>query len=115
MERRYRYRLLDDPSRLDPLRRRDTTVVRRPLDLARMQDACAELVGLHDFGAFCKQREGATTIRTLLEYSWRREDDGVLVATVRADAFCHSMVRALIGGAVPVGRGDGTRRGCTGC
>ncbi|MCH8613752.1 tRNA pseudouridine synthase A [Arsenicicoccus dermatophilus] len=105
MERRYRYRLLDDPSRLDPLRRRDTTVVRRPLDLARMQDACAELVGLHDFGAFCKQREGATTIRTLLEYSWRREDDGVLVATVRADAFCHSMVRALIGGAVPVGEG----------
>lgn len=105
LERRYRYRLLDDPARLDPLRRRDTTVVRRPLDLERMQEACAELVGLHDFAAFCKQREGATTIRTLLEYSWVRDEEGVLVATVRADAFCHSMVRALIGGAVPVGEG----------
>ena len=105
LERRYRYRLLDDPARLDPLRRRDTTVVRRPLDLERVQEACAGLVGLHDFAAFCKQREGATTIRTLLEYSWVRDDEGVLVATVRADAFCHSMVRALIGGAVPVGEG----------
>ncbi|WP_313716842.1 tRNA pseudouridine synthase A, partial [Arsenicicoccus bolidensis] len=105
LERRYRYRLLDDPARLDPLRRRDTTVVRRPLDLERMQEACAGLVGLHDFAAFCKQREGATTIRTLLEYSWVRDEEGVLVATVRADAFCHSMVRALIGGAVPVGEG----------
>ncbi|AKT51309.1 tRNA pseudouridine(38-40) synthase TruA [Arsenicicoccus sp. oral taxon 190] len=105
VERRYRYRLLDDPARLDPLRRHDTTVVRRPLDLARMQEACAGLVGLHDFAAFCKQREGATTIRALLEYSWVRDDEGVLVATVRADAFCHSMVRALIGGAVPVGEG----------
>ena len=105
LERRYRYRLLDDPARLDPLRRRDTTVVRRPLDPKRMQEACAGLVGLHDFAAFCKQREGATTIRTLLEYSWVRDDEGVLVATVRADAFCHSMVRALIGGAVPVGEG----------
>ena len=70
-----------------------------------MQEACAGLVGLHDFAAFCKQREGATTIRTLLEYSWVRDEEGVLVATVRADAFCHSMVRALIGGAVPVGEG----------
>lgn len=105
LERRYRYRLLDDPARLDPLRRRDTTVVRRPLDLERMHEACAGLVGLHDFAAFCKQREGATTIRTLLEYSWVRDEEGVLVATVRADAFCHSMVRALIGGAVPVGEG----------
>lgn len=105
LERRYRYRLLDGPARLDPLRRRDTTVVRRPLDLERVQEACAGLVGLHDFAAFCKQREGATTIRTLLEYSWVRDDEGVLVATVRADAFCHSMVRALIGGAVPVGEG----------
>ncbi|WP_392467293.1 tRNA pseudouridine(38-40) synthase TruA [Arsenicicoccus cauae] len=105
VERRYRYRLLDDPARLDPLRRHDTAVVRRPLDLSRMQEACAGLVGLHDFAAFCRQREGATTIRTLLEYSWVRDDQGVLVATVRADAFCHSMVRALIGGAVPVGEG----------
>ena len=63
---------------------------------------------LRDFAAFCKRREGATTIRTLLELSWRRLDDGVLAATVRADAFCHSMVRSLVGAVVPVGEG---RRG----
>ena len=63
------------------------------------------LLGLADFAAFCKKREGATTVRTLLEYSWVRLDDGTLAATVVADAFCHSMVRALVGAVVPVGEG----------
>jgi tRNA pseudouridine38-40 synthase len=62
-------------------------------------------VGLRDFAAFCKKRDGATTVRTLLEYSWLRADDGTLEGTVVADAFCHSMVRALVGSVVPVGQG----------
>jgi tRNA pseudouridine38-40 synthase len=103
--RRYVYRLCDDPSALDPLRRRETVVSKRELDVAAMDAAAGQLVGLGDFAAFCKRREGATTIRTLLEYTWRRADDGVLEATVVADAFCHSMVRALVGAAVPVGEG----------
>jgi tRNA pseudouridine38-40 synthase len=70
-----------------------------------MDAAAGELVGLRDFAAFCKKREGATTVRTLLEYSWRRADDGTLEGTVVADAFCHSMVRALVGSVVPVGQG----------
>ena len=105
LERRYRYRLCDDVRALDPVRRHDTVVVRRPLDVAAMDAAAASLTGLHDFAAFCKQREGATTIRTLLEYRWERVGDGLLVATVRADAFCHSMVRSLVGAVVPVGEG----------
>ena len=104
-KRRYSYRLLDDAARLDPLRRRDTVVVKRNLDVDAMNAASALLVGLHDFAAYCKPREGATTIRTLLDYAWTREADGVLTARLEADAFCHSMVRALIGSVVPVGEG----------
>jgi tRNA pseudouridine38-40 synthase len=62
-------------------------------------------VGLHDFAAFCRQRKGATTVRTLLALSWERGVDGVLRGTVVADAFCHSMVRSLVGALVPVGEG----------
>lgn len=105
LRRRYTYRLLDDGARLDPLRRHDTVVVRRPLDAERMTQAAGTLEGLHDFAAFCRPREGATTVRTLLHYSWERGTDGVITGTVMADAFCHSMVRALVGSVVPVGEG----------
>jgi tRNA pseudouridine38-40 synthase len=70
-----------------------------------MNEAGAALVGLHDFAPFCKRRDGATTIRTLLEYGWHRDDDGFVVARVVADAFCHSMVRALVGAVAAVGDG----------
>jgi tRNA pseudouridine38-40 synthase len=103
--RRYLYRICDRPAELDPLRRFDTVLTKSALDLSAMDAAARELRGLHDFAAFCKRREGATTVRTLVEYSWRRLDDGVLAATVVADAFCHSMVRALVGVVVPVGEG----------
>lgn len=105
LERRYVYRLADPGAVRDPLRRHDTVAWRKPLDVEAMDAASRALVGLRDFAAFCKQREGATTVRTLLEFSWRRLDDGVLAATVRADAFCHSMVRSLVGAVVPVGEG----------
>ncbi|GAA4348452.1 tRNA pseudouridine(38-40) synthase TruA [Angustibacter luteus] len=105
MRRRYRYRICDGPARLDPLRRVDTVVLKEPLDEQAMHDASQLLLGLQDFAAFCKRRDGATTVRTLLEYSWCRQDDGTLAARVVADAFCHSMVRSLVGAVVPVGQG----------
>ncbi len=105
LRRRYRYRLLDDPAAADPLRRHDTVLVRDRLDVAAMDAAAGALVGLHDFAAFCRRRAGASTVRTLLGYSWQRSADGVLEATVVADAFCHSMVRSLVGAVVPVGEG----------
>lgn len=103
--RRYRYRICDDPHAWDPLRRHDTVRLPRPLDGGAMNEASASLLGLRDFAAFCKRREGATTVRTLLEYRWARADDGGLVGEVVADAFCHSMVRALVGAVIPVGEG----------
>ncbi len=104
-QRRYLYRLAPPDATRDPLRRRDTVWWRRPLDVEAMDAASASLTGLRDFAAFCRRREGASTIRTLVEYSWRRDDDGVLLGTVRADAFCHSMVRSLVGAVVRVGEG----------
>lgn len=101
--RRYRYRLADDVAGFDPARRLDTTSIRGDLDVEAMDAAAQSLIGLHDFAAYCKAREEATTIRTLLDYRWRRDADGVLVAEVKADAFCHSMVRALVGACAAVG------------
>lgn len=103
--RRYAYRIADDPALVDPLRRREVLRWERPLDIDAMNEAAASLVGLHDFAAFCKKREGATTIRTLLEFGWSRDASGILVGHVQADAFCHSMVRALVGCVVSVGEG----------
>ncbi len=103
--RRYAYRVADRPETLDPLTRRHVLAWPRPLDLATLEKASETLLGRHDFAAFCRRREGATTIRTLLDLSWSRGVDGVVEATVRADAFCHSMVRSLVGCLLAVGEG----------
>ena len=105
VHRRYAYRVCDDPAGVPPLRRHDVLGNRRPLDLERMNLAAQLLLGLRDFAAYCRRREGATTVRTLLEYRWARDDAGLAVARVRADAFCHSMVRALVGALLAVGEG----------
>lgn len=101
--RRYAYRLADRT--LDPLQRHTTTAIRRPLDVERVNDAGSALLGLHDFAAFCRAREGATTIRELQHLRAVRLDDGRVEVGVRADAFCHSMVRSLVGALVEVGTG----------
>ncbi|MDN5851570.1 MAG: tRNA pseudouridine(38-40) synthase TruA [Actinomycetia bacterium] len=104
LRRRYVYRLCDDPSGPDPLIRRYVVARRRALDAAAMEEAAWLLLGEHDFAAFCKKRPGATTIRTLLRLEAERHGS-MLDITVEADAFCHSMVRALVGGLVAVGEG----------
>jgi tRNA pseudouridine38-40 synthase len=107
--RRYVYRLSDAGLLPDPLYRHQIAQVRPEVDLARLNEEAATLLGLRDFGAFCRRREGASTIRTLLELTSRRVPSGpmagVIECTVRADAFCHSMVRSLIGALVAVATG----------
>ena len=103
--RRYEYRVADSISFRNPLERAQTVWHPSPLDVDRMDAAAASLVGLHDFATYCRPREGRTTIRTLQRFGWARDARGVLVADVRADAFCHSMVRALVGVCVAVGEG----------
>jgi tRNA pseudouridine38-40 synthase len=98
------YRLTDDPSGPPPLRRADTVGWPRPLDHAAMARAAGGLLGEHDFAAFCRRREGATTVRTLQALDVAR--DGALVTVAAsADAFCHSMVRSLVGALLHVGEG----------
>ena len=106
--RRYCYRIADPSTVPDPLQRGYVTTVPRRIDLDRLATAAVTLLGLRDFGAFCKRREGATTVRTLLELSAVRTTEGLIEVTVRADAFCHSMVRCLVGALVEVGSGRRT-------
>ncbi len=103
LSRAYRYRVADGFR--DPLRRHDTVTHRRPLDPSRMAEAAVGLVGEHDFAAYCRRREGASTVRTLQRLDVARDADGVVLLDVAADAFCHNMVRALVGALLAVGDG----------
>ena len=105
LRRYYEYRILDENKVIPPLARFNTASWYRPLDVDQMNHASALLLGTHDFAAFCKFREGATTIRTLETYQWRRDRNGYLVGDVVADAFCYSMVRNLVGAIVCVADG----------
>jgi pseudouridylate synthase I len=101
--RHYVYRLAD--SGLDPLDRLTTARITRPLDLEVLNSAAQSLLGLHDFVAFCRFREGATSVRELQQLRAQRLPDGRVELHVRADAFCHSMVRSLTGALVEVATG----------
>ncbi|MEY2798362.1 MAG: hypothetical protein RIS22_628 [Actinomycetota bacterium] len=105
LRRHYRYQLLDNARTLNPLERVATTSYHRPLDETLMNHASAALLGEHDFAAYCRPREGTTTIRCLEDFSWSRKSDGLLIAKISADAFCHNMVRSLVGAMMMVGDG----------
>jgi tRNA pseudouridine38-40 synthase len=114
LSREYRYRIADGLSLKNPLHADFTLWNSYALDLEAMDTVASALLGLHDWASFCRPRVGATTIRELQHYRWVRDEDGVLVGRVIADAFCHSMVRALVGAAVAVGRGKLTLEGVLG-
>ncbi len=101
--RRYVYRICDAPGGVPPLRRAFVLGWPRPLDVGLMHDAATRLTGLRDFAAFCKRRDGATTTRTLQQFAVRRDADGEVACELVADAFCHSMVRSLVGALLAVG------------
>ncbi|GAA1146530.1 tRNA pseudouridine(38-40) synthase TruA [Nesterenkonia lutea] len=103
LSRTYRYRIADAPALQDPLRRADTAWHRTQLDAQAMRLEAASVSGLRDFGSFCRPRERSTTIRELQTFSIERDDDGIITARITADAFCHHMVRALIGACLDVG------------
>jgi tRNA pseudouridine38-40 synthase len=118
LRRHYEYRLTTAPWGPEPTRARDTAAWTRRADLDAVREASSRLLGLQDFAAFCRRREGATTVRELQRFEWRAEPDPrgpdapgaseVWTASVSADAFCWSMVRSLVGAVMAVGEG---RRG----
>jgi tRNA pseudouridine38-40 synthase len=105
--RRYRYKIADHASFLDPLLVRYVLKLKVDLDLKLMRLAAKEMVGLHDFGAFCKPRAGATTIRNLryIRIKRNRKEGNIVEIELKGDAFCHNMVRSLTGALVAVARG----------
>ena len=105
LRRYYSYKIIDNNDVVAPLSRYDVASWYRPLDVDAMNEASKLLLGHHDFAAFCKFKVGGTTIRTLEKYEWRRDEQGLLVADVVADAFCYSMVRNLVGAVVCVADG----------
>jgi len=107
IRRHYVYRLTAAPYGAEPLAARSVVPCRPGVDLEAMRAASRKLLGLHDFAAFCRRREGATTVRELQRYDWERQGD-LLIAHVSADAFCWSMVRSLVGAVLAVGEGRRT-------
>ncbi|MCP2317591.1 tRNA pseudouridine38-40 synthase [Nocardia amikacinitolerans] len=107
IRRHYVYRLTTAPYGAEPLTARSVVPCRPGADLAAMRAASGNLLGLHDFAAFCRRRDGATTVRELQRFDWEREGD-LLTAYVSADAFCWSMVRSLVGAVLAVGEGRRT-------
>lgn len=105
LARRYEYRLADGLEHVNPIDRRRTAFHFYPLDVDAMNEAAEMMLGLRNFSAFCRPRPGATTIRELQEFHWERDEHGVIVAQLQADAFCHSMVRSLVGACVAAGSG----------
>ncbi|MCW4351868.1 tRNA pseudouridine(38-40) synthase TruA [Hoyosella sp. YIM 151337] len=104
LRRHYQYRITTAPYGADPVRARDTLAWPRSLDTERIARAAQHLVGLHDFAAFCRHREGATTVREIQRLEWEQRGD-LHIAYVSADAFCWSMVRSLVGALLAVGEG----------
>ena len=103
LSRSYRY-LINDGVR-NPVTRRHVYNYGWKLDVDLMVEGAKHLLGLHDFAAFCKQKEFATTIREVQEMSVYRDDSGVIHFDITADAFCYSMVRAIVGALVDIGAG----------
>jgi len=103
--RSYEYTIVDALCKPDPLRHRYVLTTGKKLDVALMRDAAIGLLGVRDFGAFCRPRAGSTTIRELRMLDVEREKDGKILIRLEADAFCHNMVRASVGGLCGVGEG----------
>ena len=103
--RYYTYKIIDGNKAVPPLNRFDITPWYRILDVDLLNAASTLLVGEHDFAAYCKFREGSTTLRNLVRFDWLRENQGLLIAELAADSFCYSMVRNLVGAAVCVAEG----------
>jgi tRNA pseudouridine38-40 synthase len=113
LRRHYVYRLSTAPYGVEPQQSRYVTAWPRPLDVDAMAAASKDLLGLHDFAAFCRQRAGATTIRDLQRLDWAR-DGHLILCHVSADAFCWSMVRSLVGALLAVGDGRRSAEWCAG-
>lgn len=108
LSRRYRYSIADRSVLPNPMTSRYQLEILWHLEVEPMIEAAKEFMGLKDFRAFCKEREGTTTIRELREISVKRRSNGIIDIEVEADAFCHNMVRSVVGALMSAGSGRTT-------
>ena len=101
--RRYRY-LIDERPSVDPLMRHVVWHVARTLDVESMAAAATVFIGEHDFSSFCRSVEGKSNVRNVLESDVRHQE-GYIEYWVKANAFCHQMVRSMVGHLYDIGRG----------
>ena len=112
--RHYRYEIWNDPVP-NPLLGRSAWWVARPVDLAAARQGAEALVGEHDFSSFCRRpkvpagRPAPTMVRRVHRAEWGSvvagPDGSLLRFEIRANAFCHQMVRSIVGTLVDVGTG----------
>ena len=105
----YRYTVLNRPVP-DPFLAATSWHVPQPLDLDRLRLACDPLIGEHDFASFCRKPKGEpekSLTRRVLDARWEADGD-VLRFWIEANAFCHQMVRSIVGTLVDVGLGRRT-------
>jgi tRNA pseudouridine38-40 synthase len=105
LRRHYIYKIQDGLGIIEPVKRLDITPWYRDLDIQKMNQAAATLIGEHDFFSFARFRENSTTIRTLERFDFQRDEQGLIISNIIADAFCYNMVRSLIGTMVYIGEG----------
>ncbi|MDP9494491.1 MAG: tRNA pseudouridine(38-40) synthase TruA [Actinomycetota bacterium] len=101
--RRYRY-LVSVALASDPLTRHQVWHVGRSLDIEAMTAVATAVVGEHDFSAFCRSVAGKSNVRLVDEARWESADH-LLTFWIQSNAFCHQMVRSLVGFAYDIGRG----------
>jgi len=105
ISRTYQYKIIDAGKVTVPLDRHDSSEWFRPLDIDLMNSGSKLLLGEHDFFAFCKFREGGSTVKNLLKFNWYRDEKDVVICEISANSFRYNMVRNLVGAAVCVGEG----------
>jgi tRNA pseudouridine38-40 synthase len=101
-EREYRYYICRSRT---ALLRKYSWRVGYALDVPLMNRVSGTIVGTHEFQAFCKAESSMHHYRCTVSAAQWKEEDGMLIFTIRANRFLHGMVRALVGTMVDVGRG----------
>jgi tRNA pseudouridine38-40 synthase len=100
--RTYRYQLLNRPVR-PALEAQHVGWFHLPLDVDKMRQAAALLVGEHDFSAFrSSECQARTPVRRLHSLEIERAGERIDFV-LRANAFLHHMVRNIVGTLVYVG------------
>lgn len=105
--RTYRYTVLNRPLP-DPFLAATTWHVPEPLSLPSLRLACDPVIGEHDFASFCRvprKAPDASLVRRVREARWTELEEGLLRFEIEASAFCHQMVRSLVGTMVAMGAG----------